>query len=235
MSNTEQENLYTPSEISEETTQEQIERLQQRIDELELDYTDKNIALIEMTASRNALYKALQETQIRLADITAQRRNDIEAYEKELQLRLQEKRSLQEEYDALIIKAKRYDELQESLVRIKMQAEIKAHGVIDEAQEKSMDAVNLIDNIAKEIDLFRQDIVQLRRDIKIGTLTLDDRLDSLYRRLCENMDKLMKIKRDFYSENSLPYETSFDDERFSGTAPVIEYPSSLSENTDENT
>lgn len=233
MSNTEQEKTYTSSEDSEKTTQEQIERLQQRIDELELDYTDKNIALIEMTASRNALYKALQETQIRLADITAQRRNDIEAYEKELQLRLQEKRSLQEECDALVIKAKRYDELQESLVRIKMQAEVKAHSVIDEAQEKSMDAVNLIDNIAKEIDLFRQDIVQLRRDIKIGTLTLDDRLDSLYRRLCQNMDKLIKIKHNFYSENSLPYETSTD-ERFSGTAPVIKYPNPVEENTDKD-
>lgn len=217
------------SEQSKETPEEQIERLMHRIHELEMDYTDKNIALIEMTASRNALYRSLQETQMRMAELNAQRSNDIEAYERELALRLEEKRVLQEEYDALVIKAKRYDELQESVVHIKMQAEIKAHDVLDEAQEHSMDAVSLIDNIAHEIELFRQDIVCLRKDIKIGTLTLDDRLDSLYLRLCQNMDKLLKIKKNFYSAHSLPYESHPEDEEFAGTVPVIKYSDKITE------
>lgn len=228
MAQTEKENIHAVlSGQSQETVEEEIERLKNRIHELEMDYTDKNIALIEMTASRNALYRSLQDTQMRLAEVNAQRNNDVEAYERELALRLEEKRTLQEEYDALVIKAKRYDELQESVVHIKMQAEIKAHDVIDEAQEHSMDAVNLIDNIAYEIDLFRQDIVRLRQDIKIGTLTLDDRLDSLYLRLCQNMDKLLKIKKHFYSEHALPYEPHPEDEKLSGTAPVINYPDEM--------
>ncbi|MGN0537304.1 MAG: hypothetical protein ACI4M3_04950, partial [Acutalibacteraceae bacterium] len=220
------------SEQSKETAEAQIERLKDRIHELEMDYTDKNIALIEMTASRNALYRSLQETQMRLAEVKTQHSNDIESYEQELAQRLEEKRKLQEEYDAMVIKAKRYDELQDSVVHIKMQAEIKAHNVIDEAQEHSMDAVNLIDNIAREIDLFRQDIVRLRQDIKIGTLTLDDRLDSLYLRLCQNMDKLMKIKKNFYSEHALPYEPRPEDEKLLGTAPVINYPDEMPQNTE---
>lgn len=230
MAETEKESIL--SEQSQETAEVQIERLKDRIHELEMDYTDKNIALIEMTASRNALYRSLQDTQMRLAEVNAQHSNDIEAYERELALRLEEKRKLQEEYDTLVIKAKRYDDLQESVVHIKMQAEIKAHDVIDEAQEHSMDAVNLIDNIAHEIDLFRQDIVRLRQDIKIGTLTLDDRLDSLYLRLCQNMDKLLKIKKNFYSEHTLPYEPHPEDEKLSGTAPVINYPDEMTKNTE---
>ena len=79
-------------------------------------------------------------------------------------------------------------------VKIKRDAEIRAHSVVDEAQEKAMDTVMLIDNIEKEIELFREDLVFLRRDIKIGTLTLDDRLDNIYLRLCKNMDNLRKIK-----------------------------------------
>ncbi len=230
MAQTEKKSIHTAiSEQFQESVEEQIERLKDRIQELEMDYTDKNIALIEMTASRNALYRSLQDTQIRLAELNAQRSNDIEAYERELALRLEEKRKLQEEYDALVIKAKRYDELQESVVHIKMQAEIKAHDVMDEAQEHSMDAVNLIDNIAKEIDLFRQDIVRLRQDIKIGTLTLDDRLDSVYLRLCRNMDKLLKIKKSFYAEHALPYELQSDNEKLPGTAPVIEYPDKVAD------
>ena len=217
------------SELSENTKgrltpEEQIEFLQLKLEQAELKATEKSIALIEMTASRNALYQSLQETQMRLAENIGQRENDIEAYQKELDQRLQEKRALQEKCDELIIKAKRYDELQESLIRIKMNAEKKAHGVIDEAQEKAMDTIILIDDIEKEINYFRDDLTFLRRDIKIGTYTLDDRLENVYVRLCRNLEKLHKIKEDFYIKNSLPME---DYTGISGMAPVIEYPETI--------
>ena len=195
--------------------------------------TDKNIALIEMTAARNALYQSVQDTQMKLAEVQGQRDNDIEAYQKELTLRLQEKRQLQAEIDTLSIKAKRYDELQGSLIKIKMDAEVRAHSVVDEAQEVAMDTVMLIDNIEKEMELFSQDIVFLRRDIKIGTLTLDDRLETVYVRLRRNLDRLTEIKKDFYKKNSLPMdeqELGFP----SGIPPVVKYEyEEVSEETDE--
>ena len=222
------ENTEPPvDDVKKLTPEEEIEFLKRKLEEAELRATDKNIALIEMTAARNALYRSLQDTQMRLAEADSQRENDIEAYQRELDLRLQEKRQLQEAYDALIIKAKRYDELQESLIRIKMKAEIKAHDVIDEAQEKAMDTINLIDDIEKEIALFRDDVTFLRRDIKIGTLTLDDRLDNIYVRLCKNLDKLLEIKENFYKKNSLPMD---EDDIYSGqkdAVPRITYPSEM--------
>lgn len=201
----------------------ELKQIKERLHETELELSDKSIVLIEMTAARNALYKSLQSVQMQLADVSAQRQNDIEAYETELRLRLDEKHELQEKYDLLVIKAKRYDELQESLMNIKMKAEARALGVIDEAQVKAMDAVNLIDCIEKEVDLFREDIAWLRRDIKVGTVTLDDRLDTLYKRLCKNMDALTKIKNEFYKSNNLPFESEFDDDTSTAT-PTLEYP-----------
>lgn len=212
----------------------ELKQLKERLHETELELSDKSIALIEMTAARNALYKSLQSVQMQLADVSAQRQNDIEAYEAELRLRLDEKHELQEKYDLLVIKAKRYDELQESLMNIKMKAEARALGVIDDAQVKAMDAVNLIDSIEKEIDLFREDIVWLRRDIKVGTVTLDDRLDTLYKRLCKNMDTLTKIKIEFYKRNNLPFDNNFDEESSSVT-PVIEYPDENQESLNSET
>ena len=211
------------------TSEEQIDFLQRKLEKAELEATDKNIALIEMTASRNALYRSLQETQMRLAETIGQRENDIEAYQKELELRLGEKRQLQEQYDALVIKAKRYDELQESLVKIKMNAELRAHGVIDEAQEKAMDTIMLIDDIEKEIKLFREDLTYLRRDIKIGTVTLDDRLENIYLRLCRNLDRLTEIKENFYIKNSLPLDEDEDPQLSRGGVPTIHYPESFDE------
>ena len=204
------------------TPEEQIDFLERKLEEAKLEVTDKNIALIEMTAARNALYQFVQDTQMKLAEVQGQRDNDIEAYQKELTLRLQEKRQLQTEIDTLSIKAKRYDELQESLIKIKMDAEIRAHSVVDEAQEIALDTVTRIDKIEKEIELFSEYVVFLRRDIKIGTLTLDDRLDTLYVRLRRNLDRLTEIKRDFYKKNSLPLdeqEIGFS----SGIPPVVKY------------
>ena len=227
-----EEVIIKHSELSENTknmltSEEQINFLQDKLEQAELRATEKNIALIEMTASRNALYNSLQETQMRLAETIGQRENDVEAYKKELELRLKEKRQLQEEYDSLIIKAKRYDELQESLIKIKMKAEEKAHGVIDEAQEKAMDTIMLIDNIEKEIRLFSEDLIYLRRDIKIGTLTLDDRLDNVYLRLCKNLDRLVEIKESFYIKNSIPFDDDMDEKTPEGNAPVISYPDEI--------
>ena len=223
----------SPDTADKLTSGDQMDYLQKKLERAELKATDKNIALIEMTAARNALYKSLQETQLRLADAIGQRENDIEAYQKELELRLQEKRQLQEQYDAVVIKAKRYDELQESLIKIKMDAEIRAHSVVDEAQEKAFDTVMLIDEIESEIKLFKDDLVYLRRDIKIGTLTLDDRLENVYLRLCKSLDKLTAIRDEFYIKNSLPfdmqmsYHSYYDDEKgsYEGAVPSIAYPS----------
>ncbi len=226
------------SELSENTKniltpEEQIDFLQEKLEQAELKATEKNIALIEMTASRNALYNSLQETQMRLAEAIGQRENDVEAYKKELEQRLKEKRQLQEQYDSLVIKAKRYDELQESLIKIKMKAEERAHGVIDEAQEKAMDTIMLIDNIEKEIRLFKDDVTFLRRDIKIGTLTLDDRLDNVYLRLCKNLDKLLEIKENFYIKNSIPLD-DVTESVSEGGVPVIDYPVELNPDSENN-
>lgn len=206
------------------TPEEEIDFLQRKLEQAELAATDKNIALIEMTAARNALYTSLQETQMRLAETIGQRENDIEAYQKELEARLREKRRLQEQCDALAIKAKRYDELQESLIKIKMNAEVRAHGLIDEAQEKAMDTIMLIDEIRDEINLFREDITFLRRDIRIGTFTIDDRLENVYLRLCKSLDKLIDIKQNFYIKNSLPLD---DEPSVNNEIPVpyLVYPS----------
>ena len=221
---TEETTVITDSKL---TPEEKIEFWQRKFEEAELQLTEKSIALIEMTAARNALYRSLQETQMRLAEAQGQRENDIEAYQKELDQRLDEKRRLQEQCDSLMIKAKRYDELQESIVRIKMKAELRAHGVIDEAQEKAMDTIMLIDDIEKEIRLFREDLTYLRRDIKIGTITLDDRLENVYLRLCRSLDNLIEIKEEFYKKNSLPMDDEMDYSDPKNAVPKIEYPKEM--------
>lgn len=212
----------SPSVKHKLTAGDQINFLERKLEEAKLEVTDKNIALIEMRAARDALYQSVQDSQMKLAEIVGQHDNDIQAYQKELTLRLQEKRALQEQIDILSIKARRYDEFQESVIKMKTDAQVRAHNIIDEAQERAYDTVTLISNIEKEMELFSEDIVLLRHDIKTGTLTLDDRLDTVYIRLRKNLDKLTEIKKDFYKRNSLPMdeqELEFPESR----PPVVKY------------
>ena len=65
------------------------------------------------------------------------------------------------------------------------------------------------------------------------TLTLDDRLENVYLRLCKSLDKLTAIRDEFYIKNSLPfdmqmsYHSYYDDEKgsYEGAVPSIAYPS----------
>lgn len=214
----------SPSVKHKLTAEDQINFLERKLEEAKLEVTDKNIALIEMRAARDALYQSVQDSQMKLAEIVGQHDNDIQAYQKELTLRLQEKRALQEQIDILSIKARRYDEFQESVIKMKTDAQVRAHNIIDEAQERAYDTVTLISNIEKEMELFSEDIVLLRHDIKTGTLTLDDRLDTVYIRLRKNLDKLTEIKKDFYKRNSLPMDEQEQEPEFpDGKPPVVKY------------
>ena len=216
------------------TAEDQINFLEKKLEEAKLELTEKNIALIEMRAARDALYQSVQDSQMKLAEIIGQHDNDIQAYQKELTIRLQEKRALQEQIDMLSIKARRYDEFQESVIKMKTDAQVRAHSVIDEAQERAYDTVTLISNIEKEMELFSKDVVLLRQDIRKGTLTLDDRLDTVYIRLCKNLDRLTAIKKDFYKRNSLPMDEQ-ELEFPEGMPPAVKYEEEIVEEKSEKT
>ena len=64
------------------TPEEKIDFLERKLEEKNLELTDKNIALIEMTAARNALYKSVQDAQMKVSEVVAQHDNDVEIYQK---------------------------------------------------------------------------------------------------------------------------------------------------------
>ncbi|MBQ9461666.1 MAG: hypothetical protein IJU51_07130 [Clostridia bacterium] len=79
--------------------------------------------------------------------------------------------------------------------------------------------------------LFREDLTFLRRDIKIGTLTLDDRLQNVDIRLTKNLEKLLKIRETFYVTNSLPMD---EPSVAAGNVPYIYYPDVINPPVNDN-
>lgn len=187
-----------------------INKLRQKIEILEAENNtlketlkQKNDVISSVKEEKTKIYESLKKHQSAFDETIMQKDNDILSFEKELINYIEEKSHLQEQIDKLTLKSKRYDELQGNLLRIQLKAESTALQMIEEAQTQSMEAISIIDDIAKEVYLFMVDIDKLKEDLKIGTATIEDRINSVCYKFNFYLEKLKKIKKNFYESNNL--------------------------------
>lgn len=218
------EELERDSQTAQEDLKNQIENLAQSRDELshEVASFSEHVGELEQKLSeekervrvaaglRDHLYTELEHKQQELdAEILA-RKSDVAACELEIANYLKEKQEMQAQMEALSHQSKKYEEVRASLKRIRMNAEMEAFRMVEEAKEQSMDAISVVDDVAREIHIFKEDIKQLREDIHIGPDTAEDRLNALYYTLENYMDKLTGIKERFYAAHHIPAEEGYD-------------------------
>ena len=187
-----------------------INKLNQKIKNLEIENSTLKETLKQQSNNITSLkkekiriYESLKKHQAAFAETIMQKDSDILSLEKELTNYIEEKSHLQEQVDKLKLKSKRYDELQGNLLRIQLKAESTALKMIEESQTQSMEAISIIDDIAKEVYLFMIDIDKLKEDLKIGTATIEDRISSIYYKFNFYLQNLKKIKKSFYESNNL--------------------------------
>lgn len=121
--------------------------------------------------------------------------------------RLQEKwLNAQRQDDELIRKSRQYDDIQFHLYEIHQRAEADAQEIRDSAKEQAMDAVFVIDDIKEAVAVFQQDLKALKKDLEIGSDTLEDRVTSFLYSLESFENTLDQIKLRFYQDNHLPWE-----------------------------
>lgn len=187
-----------------------INELRQKLKTLEFENNElketlkhQNDVLASVKEEKVKIYESLKNHQSAFAETIMQKDSDILSFEKELINYIEEKSHLQEQIDKLTWKSKRYDELQGNLLRIQLKAESTALKMIEESQTQAMDAISIIDDIAKEVYLFMVDIDKLKDDLKIGTATIEDRISSVCYKFNFHLEKLKKIKKNFYESNNL--------------------------------
>ena len=149
------------------------------------------------------LYETLKKHQSAFSEIIMQKDDDISIFEKELSKYIEEKSQLQKQIDKLTIKSKRYDKFQGNLLKIQLKAESTALKMIEEAQAQSMESISIIDDIAREVYLFMVDTYKLKEDLKIGTVTIEDRISSICYKFNYHLEILKQIKKNFYETNNL--------------------------------
>ena len=75
---------------------------------------------------------------------------------------------------------------------------------IEDIQSELMDAIDCINDIEDGINNLSHDIEVLREDLKIGTLTIEDRLFLFRYELEFYLSKFEEIKNKFYTNKNIP-------------------------------
>lgn len=195
--------LESPNNYNLIELKKKIEYLSNENDELKKIIKKQKNILLSVSEEKNKIYDSLTKHQTAYAQIIMQKDSDIQSFEKELLEYIEEKSDLQRQINKLTFKSKQYDKLQGNLLKIQLKAESTALRMIEDAQSQAMEAIAVIDDIEKEISLFMIDIDKLREDLKIGTITTEDRLRSICYKFNHYLEILKGIKKSFYVSNNL--------------------------------
>ncbi|MCI9272734.1 MAG: hypothetical protein HFE39_02115 [Clostridiales bacterium] len=186
----------------EELTQE-VSEFSNQVKGLEQQLKEEKDRVHQVSSMRDYLYTELEHKQQELDEEVKARQNDMAACKREIERYLTQKKKLQNQVEQLSVKNQKYDEIQNSLKRIRMKAESEAFQMLETAKEQSMDAISVVDDVVEEIEVFQSDIGQIKADLQIGPHTAEDRLNGLYDALDQYVGKLKGIKEHFYQVHHL--------------------------------
>ncbi|MDP4120186.1 MAG: hypothetical protein Q8876_03915 [Bacillota bacterium] len=178
-------------------------KLSDKVSELEAKLAEERAKAIGADAEIENLYSKLKETSKQLAVVISQRENEVAAYDKELRKLIRDKAELAKRVEYLAFRENQFIEFSSKLSDKIDAATEESYRIIENAQIKAMDSVRFIDKIIDEMNVFKIDLQLIKKDINIGTITLEDRVDMLYYKLKEDLGRLIEIKMSFFTDNNI--------------------------------
>lgn len=128
-----------------------------------------------------------------------QREAEIEACRNEIKAYIEEQKRLRGQVDEYQAKSEKYDKIKESLTQVRVEAELEAEKVVEEAREQAMDTIAVTDEIAADVQKLKEQTGQLA-----GNEIPDDRLEAFYQALDQVLETVQQRKEKFYARHHLP-------------------------------
>lgn len=110
---------------------------------------------------------------------------------------------MQSQIDNLLITEEKYNNIIKKINTIKLSAELFSTELIEESETQAMESINVVDDILKEIEIFKKDVETLKPDLNIGTLTMQDRIYNFSFSINSFSSNLINIKNKFYKQYNL--------------------------------
>lgn len=90
-----------------------------------------------------------------------------------------------------------------NMVQKKLSDELRLMELTEESKSAALDAIFITEDILESIKILTSDIKVLKKDLKIGGLTMEDRINTFCYELETFTTKLRQIKDTLYSKNNL--------------------------------
>lgn len=192
--------------------EEKLHELNEKVMHLSFELQEKNSEILTLKKENERLYNDVKEARYQAALFRTELQNELKSYEDELALRIKEKNAIQEQLDLVAIKVKKYDELDKTISEIKINAGKEALKLMDEAEEKSMDAVTVIEFIQKDIGRMKLDLDNLSKSESRSQGDIDEEIQLMIDLLNKHNEYLGNIKSGFYKINKITeYENAPED------------------------
>lgn len=189
-----------------------VQELEEKVMHLGFELQEKTSEVLTLKKENERLYNDVKEARYQAALFRTELQNELKAYEDELAIRIKEKNAIQEQLDLVAIKVKKYDELDKTISEIKINAGKEALKLMDEAEEKSMDAVTVIEFIQKDISRMKFDLDNLSKAESRSQGDLDEEIQLMIDLLNKHSAYLGNIKSGFYKMNKITeYENTLED------------------------
>lgn len=202
--------------------EEAVRELNEKVLRLEYEIEEKTSRELALKKEKERLYNDIREARSQAALFRTELQNELKIYEDELALRIKEKNALQEQLDLAAIKVKKYDQLESTVSEIKINASRDATKLMDEAEEKSMDAVTVIDFIQKDIAKMKFDLENLSRNQSKSQSDIDEEIQLMIDLLNGHVEYLKGIKSGFYKIHNIEeYENSPEDFSLAHRTPKL--------------
>ncbi len=184
------DNLLKNAQEAEEQLKGQIDSLtvsrndlQRQVDEFSLRVGELEGQLVE--AKENIEFLNLENKRMQAEIVKAKRlEKEEEEFQKEKEELLARIRQLEE-------KGKKYDEINQNLGAIYVEAHQNVSKLLEDAKRRSQlvefEASNIIDNMAYNVEDFRHSVESLRRDVKSSVYLIERKLDDIIKALDDSL------------------------------------------------
>ncbi len=202
--------------------EEILQEKNEKIMRLEYEIEEKSSKVLALQKENNRLYSDVKEARYQAALFRTELQNGTKLYEEELERRIKEKNALQEQLDLTAIKVKKYDEIEKTISEIKINAGRDAQRLMDEAEEKSMDAVTVIEYIQQDISKLKFDLENMTKSPSTTKENLEEEISIMIDMLNRHLEYLKSIKSGFYKMNNIAeYEDTPEDFSLAHRNPKI--------------
>lgn len=129
-----------------------------------------------------------------------ERDKQLEEYRRQIENFIQEREESQKKIAVLRQKGERYDHIKKGLDQIRIQAELKAGKIVEEAQECAREAMDQVEDTVIQI--------QSIKEASEKGQTQENRLEQFYALLDAAVEKITGLREQFFIKNKIPMESA---------------------------